>query len=126
MDSPGLRRCAPEPWRYFTRKPLAAPFAGDDTGCARGDKRRQLSAAGDALQRLPASDTRPCTSVEPIKLAASTTPGQARCRASHSPITALGIEAPMTNPPSRSRMPEMPGIFLISTIRPGLARPERS
>jgi hypothetical protein len=34
-----------------------------------------LSAAGDALHRLPASDARPCTWVEPIRLAAST-PGQ--------------------------------------------------
>jgi hypothetical protein len=59
-------------------------------------------------------------------LVASTTPGQARCRASHSPITAPGVEAPMTKPPSCSRMPEMPGIFLISTMRSGLVLPERS
>ena len=36
-----------------------------------------LSAAGDALQRLPASVARPSICVEPIRLAASTTPGQA-------------------------------------------------
>ena len=56
-----------------------------------------LSAAGDALQRLPASDARPCTWVEPIRLAASTTPGQACCKAWHSPITAPGVDAPMTS-----------------------------
>ena len=47
-------------------------------------------------------------------------PRAARRRASHSPITAPGVEAPMTKPPSRSRMLEIPGIFLISTIRPRL------
>ena len=40
MNSPGLRRCAPDPWRCFPREPLAAPFGGDDTGCARCDQRR--------------------------------------------------------------------------------------
>ena len=36
-----------------------------------------LSAAGEALHRLPASEARPWIWVEPIRLAASTTPGQA-------------------------------------------------
>ena len=36
-----------------------------------------LSAAGDALHRLPTSVARPCIWSEPIKLAASTNPGQA-------------------------------------------------
>ena len=85
-----------------------------------------LSAAGEALQRLPASEARPCTWVEPIRLVASTSPGQACLSAAHSPITAPEVAAPMTKPPSSSRMPEMPGIFLVSTISSGLARPDRS
>ena len=103
------------------------PFAPATTQVARAAiSAGTLSAAGDALQRLPASDARPWIWVEPIRLAASTTPGQACRRASHSPITAPEVAAPMTKPPSRSRMPEMPGIFLVSTIRSGLARPDRS
>ena len=54
------------------------PFAPATTQVARAAiSAGTLSAAGDALQRLPASDARPCTWVEPIRLAASTTPGQA-------------------------------------------------
>ena len=55
------------------------PFAPTTTQVARAAiSAGTLSAAGDALQRLPASDARPCTWVEPIRLVASTTPGQAR------------------------------------------------
>ena len=84
-----------------------------------------LSAAGDALHKLPASVARPCTCVEPIRFAPSTTPGHACTRGSHSPSSAPDVAAPMTKPPSCSRMPEMPGIFLISTITSGLTRPDR-
>ncbi len=85
-----------------------------------------LSAAGEALQRLPASEARPCTCVEPIRFAASTTPGQAFTSGSHSPIAAPGVAAPITKPPSTSRMPINPGIFLVSMIRSGFTRPDRS
>ena len=60
------------------------PFAPTTTQVARAAiSAGTLSAAGDALQRLPASDARPCTWVEPIRLVASTTPGQACRSASH-------------------------------------------
>src|ERR1051326_6524735 len=85
-----------------------------------------LSAAGEALQRLPARGARPCTWVEPIRFAASTTPGHARPSASCSPITAPDVAAPMMNPPSTSRIPISPGIFLVSTMRSGFSRPDRS
>ena len=39
-----------------------------------------LSAAGEALQRLPTMVQRPCICFEPISLAASTTPGHAFCQ----------------------------------------------
>ena len=35
-----------------------------------------LSPAGEPLQRLPPADARPCTCLEPIRLTASSTPGQ--------------------------------------------------
>ena len=49
-----------------------------------------LSAAGEALQRLPTMVQRPCTCFEPISLAASTTPGHAFFRAALSPISGAG------------------------------------
>ncbi len=54
-----------------------------------------LSAAGEPLQRLPPSEQRPCTWVEPIRLAASTRPGQslesAGCSLISAPVTAAPI-----------------------------------
>ena len=61
-----------------------------------------LSAAGEALHRLPPMVARPWTWVEPISLAASTTPGQTDlslgCSLSSAPVTA----APMRKPPPSS------------------------
>ena len=61
-----------------------------------------LSAAGEPLQRLPPMVARPWTWVEPIRLAASTTPGHTclscGCSFSSAPVTA----APMRKPPSSS------------------------
>ena len=122
-----LSEVRPGPVAMLSTGTSRRPFAPATTQVARAAiSAGTLSAAGEALQRLPASDARPCTWVEPIRLAASTTPGQACLRASHSPITAPGVAAPMTKAPSCSRMPDMPGIFLISTIKSGLTRPERS
>ncbi len=74
----------------FFSEVLPGPVATCPTGTSRvpsGPIRRAvapaaiiagtLSAAGEALQRLPASVARPWIWVEPIRLAASTTPGQA-------------------------------------------------
>ena len=61
-----------------------------------------LSAAGEPLHRLPPMVARPWTWVEPIRLAASTTPGQTAlslaCSFSSAPVTA----APMRKPPASS------------------------
>ena len=84
-----------------------------------------LSAAGEALHRLPASEQRPWICVEPIRSSASTTPGQALFMPACSSTTAPGVAAPTTKPPPSSRMPMMPGIFLVSTIRSGFSRPDR-
>ena len=57
-----------------------------------------LSAAGEPLQRLPPSVARPWTWVEPIRLAASTTPGHTcfrwGCSFSSAPVTAAPIRQP--------------------------------
>src|ERR1700726_231643 len=93
MNSPGLKDVRPGPVAILSTGTSRRPFGPATTQVARAAiSAGTLSAAGDALQRLPASDARPCTCVEPIRLAASTTPGQARLRASHSPITAPGVE----------------------------------
>ena len=57
-----------------------------------------LSAAGDALHRLPTSVARPCIWSEPIKLAASTNPGQAALSPLCCPIIEPDTAAPMTKP----------------------------
>ena len=85
-----------------------------------------LSPAGEPLQRLPPADARPCTCLEPIRLTASSTPGQTLpkllCSASAMPETA----APMRKPPSAvCSIAVISGIFLMSTITPGLSTPER-
>ena len=61
-----------------------------------------LSAAGEPLHRLPPMVARPWTWVEPIRLAASTTPGHIAlslgCSFSSAPVTA----APTRKPPASS------------------------
>ena len=61
-----------------------------------------LSAAGEPLHRLPPRVARPCTWVEPMRLAASITPGHTclsrGCSFSSAPVTA----APMRQPPFSS------------------------
>ena len=86
MLSTGTSRCPLEP--ATTQVARAAISAGT------------LSAAGEALHRLPASDARPWIWVEPIRFAASTIPGQACRRRACSPITAPEVAAPMMKPPS--------------------------
>src|SRR5277367_2917688 len=84
MNSPGPKEVRPGPVAMLSTGTSRHPFGPATTQVARAAiSAGTLSAAGEALQRLPASDARPCTWVEPIRLTASTTPGQARCRASH-------------------------------------------
>ena len=86
MLSTGTSRWPPEP--AITQVARAAISGGT------------LSAAGEALHRLPASDARPWIWVEPIRFAPSTMPGQACRRRACSPITAPEVAAPMTKTPS--------------------------
>ena len=62
-----------------------------------------LSAAGEALHILPVMVARPWIWVEPIRLAASTTPGQSFFRALCSPSSVAGTAAPMRKPPAFRR-----------------------
>ena len=83
-----------------------------------------LSAAGEALHRLPPAEARPWTWVEPIRLQASITPGQALRSFLFSPSTAAGVAAPMVKAPFFSVMLTISGIFLTSTITPGVRAPD--
>ncbi len=82
-----------------------------------------LSAAGEALQRLPVIVQRPCTCFEPISFAASTTPGHAFFSAAFSPSTAQGTVAPMLKPSAVSRISLKEAIDLMSMIRSGSTKP---
>ena len=85
-----------------------------------------LSPAGEPLQRLPPAEARPWTWVEPIRLTASSTPGQTLPKRGCSASTAPDTAAPMRKPPSAvSSMAVISAIFLMSTIRPGFTAPER-
>ena len=79
-----------------------------------------LSAAGEALHRLPPMVARPWTWVEPISLAASTTPGQAFLSAACSPSSAPVTAAPMRKPPSSAVIWRSSAMPLMSTSERGL------
>ena len=78
-----------------------------------------LSAAGEALHRLPAKVARPCTWVEPIRSIPSTIPGHTLLRLACSVISAPGTAAPMVKPASLSVMFWHSAMRLISTSRSG-------
>ena len=90
---------------------------------AAATKAGTLSAAGEALHRLPTMVQRPWTCFEPISFDASTTPGQAFFRTELSPRTAQGTVAPMLKPSAVSLISLKPSIALISTIRSGSTKP---
>ncbi len=71
-------------------------------------------------------EARPWTWVDPIRVAASTTPGQAAPSAGCSPSAAPGVAAPMTKLSPSRRTPMTPGTRLRSTIVAGFTRPLRS
>ena len=68
-----------------------------------------LSAAGEALQRLPAMVAPPWTCVEPISWAASTTPGHSARSSACSPNSAQVTAAPIRHPRSPRSMRLIPG-----------------
>src|SRR5258708_4344556 len=59
-----------------------------------------LPPAGEPLQRLPPAEARPWTWVEPIRLTASSTPGQTLPKRGCSAKTAPGTAAPTRKTPS--------------------------
>ena len=125
--SPGLRLVRPGPAGTFSTGISRRPFGPCTVTMAPAATiAGTLSPAGEPLQRLPPADARPCTCLEPIRLTASSTPGQTLpkrgCSASAMPETA----APMRKPPSAvSSIAVISAIFLMSTIRPGFTAPER-
>src|SRR5271169_2298685 len=66
MNSPGLKEVRPGPIAMLSTGTSRRPFGPATTQVARAAiSAGTLSAAGEALQRLPASDALPCTWVEP-------------------------------------------------------------
>src|ERR1035437_8653658 len=101
MNSSALREVRPGPVGILSTGTSRRPFAPATTQVARAAiSAGTLSAAGDALQRLPASEARPCPGGEPSRGAAATTPGQAGRRAAQAPSTAPGGAAPSTKAPA--------------------------
>src|SRR5215472_8394017 len=76
-----------------------------------------LSAAGEALQRLPASVARDWIWCEPMRFAASTTPGHALRSALCSPSSAPATAAPIRNVPALAVMVRSAGIRFTWTRR---------
>ena len=85
-----------------------------------------LSAAGEALHRLPAMVARLRTCTEPMRLAASTTPGHAAASALFASSAVQAVAAPMAKPPSASeRTPLRAPIRFTSIIAAGATLPAR-
>ena len=74
----GQRWCGRVRWESAPPAPRAVPLLPTTTAIAPAAySAGTLSAAGEALHRLPASEQRPWICVEPIRSSASTTPGHA-------------------------------------------------
>ena len=82
-----------------------------------------LSAAGEALHRLPPGLARLWICVEPMSSTASTTPGHAALSAACSPISAPVAAAPTRNAPPSEVIRHISAMFFTSTIRPGRTVP---
>ena len=75
--SPGLKLVRPGPAGTFSTGISRRPFGPCTVTMApAATMAGTLSPAGEPLQRLPPADARPCTCLEPIRLMASSTPGQ--------------------------------------------------
>ena len=100
------------------------PFGPATTATARAAMTGgTLSAAGEALHRLPAIEARPWICVEPIRSTPSTMPGQACSSRWSALIMTPGVAAPITKKSPSSRIPMIPGMRLVSTISSGFSRP---
>ena len=85
-----------------------------------------LSAAGEALHRLPTIVARPWIWVEPIRSTASTTPGHILLTSGCSPSSAPVTAAPMRKPPFSAVISWTSGIRFTSTTSSGSIMPARS
>src|SRR3954471_22985272 len=99
MSSPFLSEVLPGPVVTCSTGIVRLPLGPTITALApAATSAGTLSAAGEALQRLPVMVARPWTCLEPIRFAASTTPGQAFFRAAFSPSSAPVTAAPIFQP----------------------------
>ena len=84
-----------------------------------------LSAAGEALHRLPPSVARPRIWIEPISLAPSTMPGHAALKPSCSMISMPVTAAPRRKRPFSSAISRISAMFLMSTSTAGSTKSAR-
>src|SRR5579875_2093483 len=127
MNSPFSSEVRPGPVTIASTGAVRRPLGPAMTQVARAAiSAGTLSAAGEALHKLPASEARPWTCCEPIRSAPSTIPGQA-CSSAALPLSMTpGVAAPITNLSVSSRTPIRPGMRFKSTIVSGRIRPERN
>ena len=124
ISSPLSRQVCPGPVGTFSTATERRPLGPTMTALAPAAIiAGTLSAAGEALHRLPASVQRPWIWSEPIRFAASTTPGQALVSALCSPNRAPGTPAPMLKPRAVAWISLALAMCLMSTTRSGSTMP---
>ena len=84
-----------------------------------------VSAAGEALHRLPPTVARPLTWIDPIRFAPSTTPGHTFPNSLFSTSTMQGTAAPKRYAPLSDTIEVISGMPLMSTTSSGSTRPPR-
>ena len=98
MNSPALKEVRPGPVAMLSTGTSRRPFGPATTQVARA----AISAGTLSPPALPASDARPLHLVEPIRLAASTTPGQAGLAKNMIPSGRFAGMGPTSRVPSRA------------------------
>ena len=97
--SPGKKLVRPGPAGTFSTGSSRRPFGPCTVTMAPAATiAGTLSPAGEPLQRLPPAEARPCTCLEPIRLIASSTPGQTLPNCGWSCSTMPETAAPIAKP----------------------------
>jgi len=126
-SSPGPSTVAPGPVVNCSTGTVRSPRAPAITQRApTAHSAGPVSAAGEALHRLPPTEARPWIWVDPIRSIDSTSPGHSRATSRDSTIAAAGTAAPSQSSSSPSSSRVVSGMRFTSTNSRGALRPERS
>ena len=121
------KRGAPRPGANGLDRNLAAAVAAHHhAGRAGGDQRRNAIGCRRCVAQVAGERSPALHLGRTDQVGCFDDPGPSAPEGSDSPIRAPDVAAPMMKAPFSSRMPEIPGIFLVSTISDGVVRPERS